>query len=167
MTAWYAVHTHARKEVIASQHLLRQGFDVYFPQHLKKHRHARRISWVRSPFFPRYLFAGFDLKHRRWGAICSTIGVSSLIKLGGFPIKVPPKIIEGLKAREDETGLIRLSNNVDHKPGDFIQIRSGVFEDMVGILQNLDDQGRISMLLDIMGCRVCIKTTLDNVVIPN
>ena len=167
MTVWYAVHTQPRKELTASQHLQRQGFDVYLPQHLKKRRHARRVDWIRSPFFPRYLFVGTGFKNRHWGSIHSTVGVSYLVQFGERPTEVPYEIIEVLHAREDEEGLINLNDASIYKPGDHVQILDGAFSDSIGILEHLDDQDRVSMLLDLMGRKVRVKTTLDKIAAVN
>ena len=57
MTNWLVAQTHPRAEERAVQHLQRQGFKTYLPQHLKRRRHARRVETVRSPLFPSYLLA--------------------------------------------------------------------------------------------------------------
>ena len=163
MTAWYAVHTHPRREVIARQHLLRQGFDVYLPQHLYKRRHARRIDWIRAPLFPRYLFVGINTENSRWRSIHSTVGVSYMVQFGDQPTEVPQGIIETLKSREDENGLIKLGANLGLKHGDNVQILDSAFGDAIGILENLDSQERITVLLDLMGRQVRVKTSLDKI----
>ena len=167
MTAWYAVHTQPRREIIASQHLLRQEFEVYFPQHLLKRRHARRVDWVRSPLFPRYLFVGINNKNRQWRSIHSTVGVSYLVQFGDQPIEVPFDIIEALQSHEDEDGLVKFNNSSIYRPGDSVQILDGVFGDTIGIFEHLDGPERITMLLDLMGRQVRIKTTLGNIAAVN
>ena len=167
MTAWYAVHTQPHKEAIASEHLLRQGFKVFLPQHRKKRRHARKVDWIKSPLFPRYLFVGIDQENMRWRSIHSTVGVSYLVQFGDQPIEVPIAIIDVLQSRVDEDGLIWLNRDTIFKSGDNVQILDGAFGDSVGILENLDAQERVTMLLNLMGREVRIKTTLDNIAAVN
>ncbi len=167
MTIWHAVHTQPRKELIASQHLLRQGFEVYLPQHMKKRRHARRVDWIRSPLFPRYLFVGLNTENRRWRSIHSTVGVSYLVQFGDLPVEVPLEIIDSLQSREDEDGLIKLNNYSRYKPGDSVQILDGAFGNTTGVLETLGDQERVTMLLELMGRQVRIKTTLDKIAAIN
>ena len=59
--AWYAVHTHAGAETKAVWHLENQGFSVYLPRYLRRRRHARKVDWVPTPLFPRYLFVFMDV----------------------------------------------------------------------------------------------------------
>ena len=66
MTQWCAVQTHVRSEDKAAFHLSRQGYDVFLPKHLKRRKHARRVDWVPSPLFPRYLFVYINPKTSPW-----------------------------------------------------------------------------------------------------
>ena len=59
---WYVAQTHPRAEMKASQHLGRQGFEVYLPRYLKKRRHARRTDTIAAPLYPGYLFVAIDLE---------------------------------------------------------------------------------------------------------
>lgn len=65
MNRWYAVYTKTGAENLAEGHLQRQGFRVYLPRYRKERRHARRITLVKAPLFPRYLFVELDLDRDR------------------------------------------------------------------------------------------------------
>ncbi len=105
---WYVAQTRPHRETKASLHLGRQGFEVYLPLYLTKRRHARRVDTVASPLYPGYVFVAIDLGVQRWRSIQSTIGVSRLVCRGEDPAAVPEGIVEELKRRQDESGLIRL-----------------------------------------------------------
>src|SRR5690349_13698197 len=90
----------------AAMHLGRQGFEVYLPRYRKQRRHARRIDIVAAPLFHRYLFVSIDLGAQRWQSIQSTIGITQLVRNGDEPGTVSPKIIAGLRDREDAEGLV-------------------------------------------------------------
>ena len=83
--SWYVVHTRPRGEETARRHLMRQGFDAFLPQYLKRRRHARRTDWVPRPLFPRYIFIEMDLHCTRWRAIRSTVGITDLVCHGDRP----------------------------------------------------------------------------------
>ena len=106
--AWYAVHTHAGAEATAVLHLERQGFSAYLPRYQKRRRHARKTEMVLAPLFPRYLFVWVDIAKQRWQAIHSTVGVRYLICGDTGPLQVPEEIVEELRQREDDKGLIDL-----------------------------------------------------------
>ena len=66
---WYLIHSHPHAEAKASQHLQRQGFEIYIPRYLKQRRHARRIEKIPAPLFPSYLFVAIDMSSQRWLSI--------------------------------------------------------------------------------------------------
>ena len=58
---WYAVHTLPFAEERAERQLQWQKFRTFQPKRHKTVRHARKLSTVEAPFFPRYLFIVLDL----------------------------------------------------------------------------------------------------------
>jgi transcriptional antiterminator RfaH len=160
---WFAVYSHPNAETKAAYHLKRQGFDVYLPQILKKRRHARRVDWVSSPLFPRYLFVGLDDEKKGWRPILSTVGVTQLVCFGDRPMAVPMAIIDSLMALEDESGLIKFSRKEVFKRGDRIEILEGAFSKLIGLFDELNDQGRVTLLLDLLGRQTKVKIPLENI----
>ena len=163
MNAWYAAHTQPNGEHLAMQHLRRQGFEVYMPKFLKRRSHARKVNWVGAPLFPRYLFVGMDIEQRRWRTINSTVGVAYLVCFGEEPMEVPSGIILSLKCREDATGMINLPIVSSFKRGDSVGILDSVFMEMVGKFENLDAQGRVTLLLELMGREVKVTMPQEHV----
>ena len=155
--AWYAVHTHASAETKATWHLEHQGFSVYLPQYLKRRRHARRTDWIRAPLFPRYLFVWIDVFSERWQAIQSTIGVRHLLCSNGAPLEVPARIVEELKQRENDKGLISLSEQAPFAAGDRVQVTQGALIDRMGIFQCRSGQERAIVLLSLLGRDICVQ----------
>jgi transcriptional antiterminator RfaH len=156
---WYVVQTRAHSEAKAAAHLARQGFDTYLPHYLKRRRHARRLETVAAPLFPRYLFVAVDMAVQRWRAIQSTIGVSHLVCHGDSPAAVTDGIIDGLKAREDERGFVRIDRRPQFAPGDKIRVLDGVFTACLGLFEGVADRERVAILLDLLGRKV--RVTLD------
>ena len=163
MKRWYAVHTHPRAETCVVKNLNRQGFDTYLPQYLKKRRHARRIDWVRAPFFPRYLFVEMNLECVRWRSIQSTIGVLNLVCFGEKPISVPQNVITILKSREDENKLIKFAGQSKFDPGDEVQILDGAFGNSTGVIKEKYSHDRVTLLLKMMGRQIRVNTSLDRI----
>lgn len=155
--AWYAVHTHAGAESRAVWHLEHQGFAAYLPQYMKRRRHARRTEWVRAPLFPRYLFVWVDIAKQRWQAIQSTIGIRYMICSDGAPMKVPETIVDELREREDERGLIDMFRHAPFDRGDRVQVTEGALIDQVGIFECQTDHERAVILLKLLGREVRVK----------
>ena len=156
---WYVVQTQPHAEAKATAHLRRQGFDTYLPRYLKRRRHARRVETVAAPLFPRYLFVAVDRAVQRWRAIHSTVGVSHLVSSGDSPLAVAVGIVDGLRAREDERGFVRLERRPQFAPGDKISILDGVFSACLGLFEGVADRERVAILLDLLGRKV--RVTLD------
>jgi len=161
MDRWYVVHTQPHGEQTALANLLRQGFRAYLPQYLRRRRHARKLTQVSRPLFPRYLFVNINIERERWRAIRSTIGVMHLVGTEERPSPVPEGIIEGISARENDEGLIDLNSEKRFRPGDRVQILSGALMDKTGIFSALDDAGRVLLLLELLGRQVRIKLPRD------
>jgi transcriptional antiterminator RfaH len=132
--------------------LRNQGFEVFLPQRQKTRRHARKLETVLVPFFPGYLFISFDPAHDRWRSINGTCGVARMVMQGDTPLPAPLGVVEALRAACDSNDL--LQHAVDLRPGQSVRIMAGAFADFVGQLEQLDDRGRVRVLLDIMGGRI-------------
>ena len=156
---WYVVQTHIHAEKKAATHLARQGFSIYLPRYLKRRRHARRIETVEAALFPRYLFVAIDQMTQRWRAIQSTIGVTHLVRNGDEPAAVPAAVVDALRRREDERGLIALDLRPRFSPGDKVRVVDGVFSACLGLFEGMADRERVAILLDLLGRKV--RVVLD------
>lgn len=157
---WYVAHTQPNAEMRAVLNLERQGFATYLPRYLKQRRHARRVDIVPAPVFPRYLFVAIDLARQRWLSIRSTVGVSRLVTQGDAPMPVPDGIVESLIGRHDETGFVRLLAPPGLQVGDRVRVLGGAFEEALGLLEQITDEQRVTILLDLLGRKV--RVTLDS-----
>ena len=156
---WFVAHTQPHAETRAIANLHRQGFETYLPRYLKRRRHARKVDIVPTPLFPRYVFIAIDLERQRWLSIRSTFGISRLVGQADAPLPVPPGIVEGLMSRHDEDGFVRLKAPPGLKPGDKVRVLGGAFEESLGLFEQMTDEQRITILLDLMGRKV--RVTLD------
>ncbi len=163
MRRWYVVNTHAKAEHKAAWHLSNQGLPAYLPQYLKRRRHARRVDMVKAPLFPRYLFVELDIERDRWRVVSSTIGVNHVVGGEMGPTPVPDGVIELIRAREDETGLIPLAREARFAKGDKLQILDGAFADSIGLFECPSDEDRVFLLLDLLGRQVRVRLPLDSV----
>lgn len=163
MKRWYVVRSHIRDEAKALGHLRRQGFAAYLPRYLKRRSHARRVDWVPMALFPGYLFVEMDITVERWRAIHSTIGVSHLICNGDAPVALPPGIIEEMRSREGDKGMIALHKARPFKAGDKVQIMSGAMCDQIGLFQSMGDDERIIILLNVLGRDVPVRLDVEAV----
>ncbi len=164
MKRWYAVYTQPRNEMLASEHLARQDFDVFLPRYMKRRSHARRVDLVPAPLFPRYLFVTFDANEGNWSAIRSTRGVIDLVRNGHDPVPVSNAIIDEIQRRRDEEGFVVLGKHLDLKRGARIRIDTGPFADYEAIFESRRDDERVVALLSLLGRKVMVELSIHSVV---
>ena len=161
-SSWFAVNIRPQCERIAVVNLERQGFRSFLPVCLKTVRHARQFRTVVAPLFPGYLFVDLDLTRDRWRSVNSTYGVTGLVMGWDQPVRVPPGIVEALVALSAEKGVVRLDRGL--RLGQRVKLLAGPFADLIGTLERLDDQGRVRVLLGMMGTYVPVALTSDQLI---
>jgi transcriptional antiterminator RfaH len=162
MERWYVAETQPHAEAKALWHLERQGFTAYLPQYRKVRRHARRTDEVRAPLFPRYLFVRIDVARAAWRAIRSTIGVARLVSQGERPAPVPDGVVEDIRGREDERGLVTIEPGF--RRGQTLRVLTGALADQVGLFESITDERRVVLLLELLGRRIEVCVSMDAVV---
>ena len=150
MKNWYLIKTKPQQEVIATQNLTNQNFNVFFPKAV--------INNKTTPLFPSYLFIELDDKIQNWTPIRSTKGVSNFVRFGLSFAKVPNQIINLIKTQQQQT-IEKMINICSHHKGDYLEIQTGVFKGQQAIFQNYNSSDRVNVLLKLIGQQQTI--TLD------
>jgi transcriptional antiterminator RfaH len=154
-TRWYVVHTRPHFEKRALAHLRHQGFVSFLPLHQKTVRHARQFRAVQAPLFQRYLFVRLDLDRDRWRSVAGTVGVSHLIMEGERPKPIPAAVVDELVALADPSGIVSVAPRLEL--GGVVRLVTGPFAGMVGELLALDDDGRVRVLMNILGIGTVVR----------
>lgn len=153
---WFVASTQPQKETLAQGQLQNQGFGAFVPRFRKQRRHARRVVEVLMPVFPGYIFVQAEPGQYPWRSINSTRGVRHLIGAGsGTPKAVPPGVMAAIFAR-CSSGLIDTLMPV-LKPGMEVKFISTAFADRIATIEQLDERGRIHVLLEILGQPVSMQ----------
>ena len=157
---WFVVETLPRKEVLAKANLERQDFTCFAPRFRKVRRHARKIDTVLAPLFPNYIFIQFDPQNHPWRCVNGTFGVKRLVGFEGkVPRPMPGSAMRAIQARCCD-GIV--SKFLDELvPGTQVRLVYGPFADSLATIEHLDDKGRISVLLGIMGREVSLRLPGD------
>ncbi len=164
MKRWFAIHTKPGGERLAEGNLLRQGFEAYLPLRVKTSRRGGRGIALKTPLFPRYIFVCIDLDDEPWRKINNTFGVAYIVSFGGKPASLPDSVIEEIKSRETEDGVIDLSLLQSLTTGDQVKIADGAFVDRTGIFQCVADKERVIVLLNLLGRQTSVKVNRTNVI---
>jgi len=152
MSRWYVVNTLPHQEARAEANLRRQGYRAWLPSIVRSRRHARRIDTILAPLFPGYLFVEIDVEREAWTPINGTFGVRRLLCHRERPMPVPGDFMEALRQTLDVDGVVAVPEPL--KPGQKVRLIAGPFVDCVGTLLHLAANGRVALLLRLLGQEV-------------
>lgn len=158
---WFAVNTLPGNEKRARTNLERQGWSCFLPHLLTTCRSGRHLLTQRRPLFPSYLFVALDLSRTGWKSIDSTYGVRHIVKQSGVPAPLPRGCVEALQSMTDEAGVFSFSTRL--AAGDAVQFTAGPFAGLIGTLEQIDAQGRITILMNLFGRTSVIRSTASEV----
>jgi len=146
---WYLVRTKPQKERWVQDQLKNIAKEAFLPLLRGRTRCFGRTITTIKPLFPCYMFACFNLQERYFD-VKYTVGVHSLISVGGEPAMVPVTIIDEIKRRGTD-GIVELpQRKLD--PGQKIRIVDGPFRDIEAIFDRyLSGSERVAILLDAIG----------------
>lgn len=166
---WYCLNTHPKKEQLAAQNCMYQGFEVFIPSYIHVYP---KIGERILPLFPSYIFVRFDPDNDVWYPLCHTVGVKRLFSIKpimtakskeyGYikPIPVPDPFIASLQAQ----GIIAPVRTVipSIEPGARVKVTSGHFQNREGIC-SWSTAKRVALLLDVMNGKIEFTFNRDNV----
>ena len=157
--SWFLAQLKPNAQKIALRNLTRQGFETFLPLIDQTTRRGSRFVTAQKPLFPGYIFVAFDTSQGGWRAINATMGVTRLVSFTNTPAEVPADLIEGLRARCGDDGL--LLPEPELTPGDAVQITSGPFAQFVATVDKIDAEKRVWVLLDLMGRQTRLAVSPD------
>jgi transcription elongation factor/antiterminator RfaH len=145
LQGWHVIRTHAKQELRAEQNLRAGRIEVFLPRMaVRRTRRDHRYSEV-VPLFTQYLFARFD-PETRLHDVTFTRGVQAPLRIGAELAIVDDEVIEFLRARVREDGLIHVGTAL--QPGERVMIEDGPFAALVGIVERvLSERERVLVLL--------------------
>lgn len=148
--SWHAVFCKPRQDERAEENLLNQGFEVFRPK--SQHRALRRGRKViiTESLFPRYLFVNLHHGVEDWSPIRSTFGAVGLVRVGQKVPVVPDAVIEALRVRCNEFGVIDLAGAIDFRPNDPVEIIDGPCSGYRAIFQERSSDKRVIVLLKLL-----------------
>lgn len=148
--SWYLIYTKPRAEQLAQANLQRQLFTTYLPLVKESRRYRGKYISRTEPMFPRYLFIQLNCTTDNWSPIRSTLGVSSIVRFGNYPMQVPEGLLETLRENEDENGVQSIAVR-EFESGDRVRIIEGVMAGLEGIYECKTSKERVIVLLNLAG----------------
>jgi transcriptional antiterminator RfaH len=137
--------------------------EVYLPEVPVAVR--RRDRREKKPFFPHYLFARLDLNDGRMAEVRWMPGVRRIVSAGGRPVPVPDEAVNYIRRRL--ATIVRIEPEGPFRKGDPVHIVRGPFEGLDAVFdRRLSPEGRVRVLLDLMGRQVATDLDLDDLLSP-
>ena len=120
-------------------------------------RKASRFVSELKPLFPGYMFVSINSELAPWRTINSTIEVSKLVSFEGKPKPLPLQLIYGLRLRCDASSTLLPPKRLSE--GDSVEMLKGPFANFIATVDTIDQEQRISVLMNFMGqkTRMCVN----------
>lgn len=167
---WYVVQGRVR---LAADRLKMAGYFAFVPEEVLRIGQGAHRRSVRVPLFGIYLFVRLDLRVQNWRRLLEIDGVGDVLCHGegeqARPVAVQSEFVDELIRRGPldaeamrQMGLrSRISKRVrpEIKAGDMVRLVDEVLGGQLARVNGVDERGRASVLIRIMGRLVPVRTS--------
>lgn len=161
--AWFVARTKPNREDLAHRSLGIRGVDVFLPRIVEDERYASLFPRLQpAPLFPGYLFVRMDLPVD-YPRVVWAPGIRELLCLGGGPVPVGDQVIEQIRLRCDDRGVVHVPRSPWNR-GDRVEIASGPFAGLLATVETvMPRRQRIKLLIDFLARQTSIDMPLTAV----
>ncbi len=148
---WYVAHTYSGYEnkvktnlekIIENRGLGHLIFDIRIPTETVIEKNGDTEKEVELKVFPCYVYIKMIMNEESWHAVRNITGVTGFVGPGSRPTPLTDEEVEALSI--EQAPQIKISFAV----GDTVDIISGLFEGMSGVVQSIsDDQKNVTVLV--------------------
>ena len=152
---WYVLQLKPNGLKLAETNLARQGYQTLMPMREISQQSKQRLQSVKRPLFPGYLFFGLDEGQVNWRSVTNTRGVTRVVTgTAGQPAQIPTEVVDGLISAIAQDGLLMTMD--DYQAGDSVNVINGPFAGWLAEVTAADDEGRVKLLIDLMGRKTAV-----------
>ncbi len=148
---WYVAHTYSGYEnkvktnlekIIENRGLGHLIFDIRIPTETVIEKNGDEEKQVETKIFPCYVYIKMIMNEESWHAVRNITGVTGFVGPGSRPTPLSDEEVEALSI--EQAPQVKISFAV----GDTVDIISGLFEGMSGMVQSIsDDQKTVTVLV--------------------
>ena len=148
---WYVAHTYSGYEnkvktnlekIIENRGLGHLIFDIRVPTETVIEKNGDTEKEVELKMFPCYVYIKMIMNEESWHAVRNITGVTGFVGPGSRPTPLTDAEVEALSI--EQAPQVKISFAV----GDTVEIISGLFEGMSGVVQSIsDDQKNVTVLV--------------------
>lgn len=168
---WFVVHTYSGYENKVKANLEKRVdnmkmtdkiFKVIVPEEEEVEYKEGKKKIVKRKVFPGYVVVNMIMGDDSWYVVRNTPGVTGFVGPGSKPIPLEEAEIETILKRASGEGAPRV--RVHFAPGQTLRVKSGPFQGMMGLVQDvMTDRGKLRMLLSIFGRETPVEFDFNQV----
>ena len=162
---WYVAHTYSGYEnkvkadienTIVNRNLQDQILEVYVPMQEVEREGKDSKKLVQQKMFPAYVLIKMFMNDDTWYVVRNTRGVTGFVGPGSKPVPLT-----------DEVASMGLMSSVAEAPfsiGDSVIVTSGIWEDTVGIVRQIDLKNKtVTINIDMFGRETPTELSFNDV----
>ena len=163
---WYVAHTYSGYEdkvkvdienTIVNRNLQDQILEVYVPMQEVEREGKDKKKLVQQKMFPAYVLIKMFMNDDTWYVVRNTRGVTGFVGPGSKPVPLT----------DEEVASMGLMSSVAEAPfsiGDSVIVTSGVWEDTVGIVRQIDLKNKtVTINIDMFGRETPTELSFNDV----
>ena len=163
---WYVAHTYSGYEnkvkadienTIVNRNLQDQILEVYVPMQEVEREGKDKKKLVQQKMFPAYVLIKMFMNDDTWYVVRNTRGVTGFVGPGSKPVPLT----------DEEVASMGLMSSVAEAPfsiGDSLIVTSGVWEDTVGIVRQIDLKNKtVTINIDMFGRETPTELSFNDV----
>ena len=163
---WYVVHTYSGYEnkvkadienTIVNRNLQDQILEVYVPMQEVEREGKDSKKLVQQKMFPAYVLIKMFMNDDTWYVVRNTRGVTGFVGPGSKPVPLT----------DEEVASMGLMSSVAEAPfsiGDSVIVTSGIWEDTVGIVRQIDLKNKtVTINIDMFGRETPTELSFNDV----
>ena len=163
---WYVAHTYSGYEnkvkadienTIVNRNLQDQILEVYVPMQEVEREGKASKKLVQQKMFPAYVLIKMFMNDDTWYVVRNTRGVTGFVGPGSKPVPLT----------DEEVASMGLMSSVAEAPfsiGDSVIVTSGIWEDTVGIVRQIDLKNKtVTINIDMFGRETPTELSFNDV----
>ena len=163
---WYVAHTYSGYEnkvkadienTIVNRNLQDQILEVYVPMQEVEREGKDSKKLVQQKMFPAYVLIKMFMNDDTWYVVRNTRGVTGFVGQGSKPVPLT----------DEEVASMGLMSSVAEAPfsiGDSVIVTSGIWEDTVGIVRQIDLKNKtVTINIDMFGRETPTELSFNDV----
>lgn len=163
---WYVVHTYSGYEnkvksdlekMVESRKMQDLILDLRIPTEIVTEIKEDKVREIERKLFPGYVLVKMIVTDDSWYVVRNIRGVTGFVGPGSKPVPLTEQEVEAL-------GVEKHSVEVAYKVGDNVKVVYGPFEDMEGVVEEIDiPANSVRVLVTVFGRQTPVEMDLDQI----